>query len=340
MANRVMPRQGPVMRSGSLLSSAGRTHLAARARAAVRSRRAGRSRRAARARAAGRGGPGGWDRPGEVQFGRAGTGLQRLQVDGTLMCGRSPAVSGSRRGRGRGGPVRPAHRRGVARWSRASAPPAPANALIAVSTVLPASASSSPSSMTSPSIEEEMCSRRRSCWPVKSLSAWHHLLGQVVGGAADRPQRAPHRTHPAYRTRARAAAAMWSAEMPAASSSSRLLPDPGSSRTARCRTSSSVWPAAGEGVEDGAAQPTLGMVVLDQDETSFRGGGGRDEGVDIDGLDRIQVDDAGPDAVAGQLLGRGQAFVQGDPGTDQGHVVLGGGSHRLGAPDRQLSSAG
>jgi hypothetical protein len=44
-------------------------------------------------------------------------------------------------------------------------------------------------------------------------------------------------------TSSRAAAAMWLAVMPAAASSSLLVPEPGISRTARCATDSSARPA-------------------------------------------------------------------------------------------------
>jgi uncharacterized membrane protein YidH (DUF202 family) len=64
----------------------------------------------------------------------------------------------------------------------------------------------------------------------------------LTRGSGAGPQPAPlPRYDPA--TRSRAAAAMWTASMPAAPSSSLLVPDPGISRTARCATSRSTRPA-------------------------------------------------------------------------------------------------
>ena len=74
---------------------------------------------------------------------------------------------------------------------------------------------------------------------------------------------------------------MWSAEMPAAFSSSRLLPDPGSSRAGQQVLHVQLGVAGGgEGVEDGAARgPALGMVVFDRERRRPSWHQQHDEGV-------------------------------------------------------------
>ena len=99
--------------------------------------------------------------------------------------------------------------------------------------------------------------------------------------------------------------------------------------------SSSVRPSAGQRVEDRGPEAALGMVVFGQDQPSPGGRGGGREGGGVDRLDRVQVDDPGADPLAGQLVGRGQAFVQGHPGPDQGHLVVIGLAEHLGAADRE-----
>ena len=64
------------------------------------------------------------------------------------------------------------------------------------------------------------------------------------------------------------------------------------------------------------------MVVLGDDQPAAGDRRGRGERLGVDRLDRVQVDDPGVDAGAGQLIGGGQAFVQGDPGTDQRDLVV------------------
>ena len=68
------------------------------------------------------------------------------------------------------------------------------------------------------------------------------------------------------------------------------------------------------------ADAALGPVVLDGDD---RAGllGGLDQRPGVDRLDRVEVDDPGRDAAAGELLGGGQRFVQGDAGADERDVV-------------------
>jgi hypothetical protein len=74
---------------------------------------------------------------------------------------------------------------------------------------------------------------------------------------------------------------------------------------------------AGQGVDDGGAEAALRVVVLGDDQPAAGGRGGRGERGGVGRLDRVQVDDPGADAVGGQLVGRGQALVQGDPGADE-----------------------
>src|SRR6185437_15294383 len=78
------------------------------------------------------------------------------------------------------------------------------------------------------------------------------------------------------------------------------------------------------------------MVVFGDDEPACGGGGGSGEGADVDGLDGIAVDDACGDAVSGQLVGGGQAFVQGHPSADEGDLVVVAGAELLGPADREL----
>src|SRR5580693_7947061 len=92
---------------------------------------------------------------------------------------------------------------------------------------------------------------------------------------------------------------------------------------------------AGQGVEDRGAETALGMVVLGDDQPSAGGRGGGGERGGVRRLDRVQVDDPGADAVGGQLAGGGQALMQGDPGADQGHLVVIGLAQHLGPADRE-----
>ena len=54
------------------------------------------------------------------------------------------------------------------------------------------------------------------------------------------------------------------------------------------------------------------------------------------GLTRVQVQDAGADAVAAELVRGGQAVVQGHAGADQRHLVAGAGPDDLGPADREF----
>ena len=67
----------------------------------------------------------------------------------------------------------------------------------------------------------------------------------------------------------------------------------------------------------GRPEAALGMMVLGDDEPAARRIRGGDERVGVDGLDRIEVDHARVDAVQRELIGRTEAFVQGDARTDQ-----------------------
>ena len=59
---------------------------------------------------------------------------------------------------------------------------------------------------------------------------------------------------------------MWSASMPGAASSSAVVPEPGSSRTARWVNVQRRRPGREQGVGDRRAEAALGMVVLDHHE--------------------------------------------------------------------------
>ena len=61
------------------------------------------------------------------------------------------------------------------------------------------------------------------------------------------------------------------------------------------------------------------MMVLGDDEPAAGGIRGGDERVGVDGLDRVEVDHARVDPVKRELIGRTEAFVQGDARTDTPH---------------------
>ena len=67
----------------------------------------------------------------------------------------------------------------------------------------------------------------------------------------------------------------------------------------------------------GGAEAALGMMVLGDDEAPAGGIRGGGERVGVDGLDRVEVDHARVDPVKRELIGRTEAFVQGDARTDQ-----------------------
>src|SRR5258708_3688074 len=75
-----------------------------------------------------------------------------------------------------------------------------------------------------------------------------------------------------------------------------------------------------ERLESRAADAALRIVVLDDDEPVPGRGRGLEERLRIDRLHRVQVHDPGLDAVASELVGRGQAVVQGHAGADQRHL--------------------
>ena len=110
----------------------------------------------------------------------------------------------------------------------------------------------------------------------------------------------------------RAATSMCPASIPAAASSSWGEPYPqfpdaevGEPQVRSARRQ--------QGVGHRGAQPSGRVVVLGHDQAAVRGRRGRGEGAGVDRLDRVQVDDAGADAVHRELVRGGQAGVQGDP---------------------------
>ena len=72
-----------------------------------------------------------------------------------------------------------------------------------------------------------------------------------------------------------------------------------------------------ERVEHGVAEPSFGPVILDRDDRRRD----RAQRLGVDRLDRVEVDHARLDPVAGQRLRRLQRLVERDPGADQGDVV-------------------
>ena len=100
-----------------------------------------------------------------------------------------------------------------------------------------------------------------------------------------------------------------------------------------------AYPAAGKGFEDGGSQAALGMMVLDQDQsTGFLCG--LLERRAVDRLERIEIDDPGRDAIVAEGVGGGQALVQGNSGTDEGYLVFGAERSTLAPPMTNCSPAG
>ena len=133
------------------------------------------------------------------------------------------------------------------------------------------------------------------------------------------------------RTACSAAETMCSASMPAAARSASGGPLPGRSVTARrtrgvpaaasARTPATVSPMPPSAqwsstVSSASVSPAAARIV-----------------VGVDRLDRVEVDHPRRDALAGELVGGGEAFVQGDAGADQRDLVLGAGAQRAAAAD-------
>ncbi len=88
----------------------------------------------------------------------------------------------------------------------------------------------------------------------------------------------------------------------------------------------------GERGEHGIADAALGPVVLDGDDRA--GVGGRlADGLLVDGLDRVEVDHPGGNALSAELFGRLERLVERDAGPDQGHLILVGGAQDARAAD-------
>src|SRR5439155_11110081 len=94
-------------------------------------------------------------------------------------------------------------------------------------------------------------------------------------------------------------------------------------------------PPVEERVQDGVAEAALLVVVLDGDQASGVLGGAA-QGAPVDGLDRVQIDDAGLDAVPVQRVGGGQRLGHGDARRDEGQPVVRGGAQHLAAADGEL----
>src|SRR5262245_15057859 len=76
----------------------------------------------------------------------------------------------------------------------------------------------------------------------------------------------------------------------------------------------------GQGLDDGAAEAAGDLVVLDgEDAAGLAGGAGQE--LDVDGLDGVDVDDAGADAVGGQHRRRLDGGADGAAGGDDGQIL-------------------
>ncbi len=92
----------------------------------------------------------------------------------------------------------------------------------------------------------------------------------------------------------------------------------------------------GERAQHRVADPALGPVVLDRDQATAGGGGGRRQRFDVDRLDRVEIDHAGGDPVGGERVGRLDRLVQRHAGADQRDLIVVAGAHHLGAADVEL----
>ncbi|MEY9892888.1 hypothetical protein ABIA31_006566 [Catenulispora sp. MAP5-51] len=85
----------------------------------------------------------------------------------------------------------------------------------------------------------------------------------------------------------------------------------------------------------GFAEAALGVVVLGDDDCL--GPRRPEDGVAVQGLDRVQVDDASLDAQPIELFMGFERLVDGDPGGEDGGIIVGAAAAQdFGPADREL----
>src|SRR5439155_14772833 len=72
------------------------------------------------------------------------------------------------------------------------------------------------------------------------------------------------------------------------------------------------------------ADPALGPVILDDDDAPTRGARRVGEGLRVDGLHGVEIDDPDGDVLVGENVDRFQRFMQRDAGRDDRRAVLAG----------------
>ena len=122
-------------------------------------------------------------------------------------------------------------------------------------------------------------------------------------------------------TSRRAASTIASASIPASCDELGALARPGQFVDRKLDHPRAVG-TVGERAEDRFADPALGSVILDDDQPAAGGDRRLRKRVVVDRLDRVQVDHAGVDAVAGELIGGLDRLMQCHPGADQRHLVI------------------
>ena len=131
---------------------------------------------------------------------------------------------------------------------------------------------------------------------------------------------------------------MWAASIPAAASSASGGPLPGRSVTARL-VSGVPTPASAR--TPATVSPIPPSAQWSSTVTSAPvSSAALSSVVGVDRLDRVEVDHPGGDPLAGELVGGGQAFVQGDAGADQGDRVVVARSERVRLPPISKVSSG